>query len=216
MPPLPAHDLRGNLGTWAVAPGRVPAVARAMVAALPPESFDPDFRGQDLETTYFDTPGFALRKARRRDRHYVTLRLRCYRGPAGEAYALSAKTESDKFRQEVSPELAEVLLAQGFTSPALQLGGVLPGDILARLVALTDQEPLLPVVAVCARRYAVEDGRDRLTLDLDVATDTGKRLPTGVLEFKSTDPDAAPPGPLLPLGLRPIKLSKFLWAALWR
>jgi hypothetical protein len=216
MPPLPAHDLRGNLGTWAVPPGQVPAVARALVAALPPESFDPDFHGQALETTYFDTPHFRLRKARRRGKRYVTLRLRCYRGPGGDAHALSAKTEAGKFRQEISPELAEVLRAQGFTSPALQLGGVLPGDLLARLLALIDQEPLLPVVAVCARRYAVEDDRDRLTLDLDVATDTGKRLPTGVLEFKSTDRDAAPPAPLRALGLRPVKLSKFLWATLWR
>ena len=57
---------------------------------------------------------------------------------------------------------------------------------------------------------------DRLTLDLCVATDTGKRLPCGVLEFKSIDAGAGPPGRLPALGLRPIKLSKFLWATLWR
>jgi hypothetical protein len=30
------------------------------------------------------------------------------------------------------------------------------------------------------------------------------------------DADALPPGQLVTLGLRPIKLSKFLWATLWR
>jgi hypothetical protein len=69
---------------------------------------------------------------------------------------------------------------------------------------------------VCCRRYAVEDKQDRLTLDVDVATDTGKALPTGVLEFKSTVAAAGPPPALSSLGLRPIKLSKFLWATQWR
>jgi hypothetical protein len=37
-----------------------------------------------------------------------------------------------------------------------------------------------------------------------------------MLEFKSTPPDAGPPQPLTALALRPIKLSKFLWATLQR
>jgi hypothetical protein len=36
-------------------------------------------------------------------------------------------------------------------------------------------------------------------------------LPHAVLEFKSIRPDE-PPDALAPLHLRPIKLSKFLWA----
>jgi hypothetical protein len=92
----------------------------------------------------------------------------------------------------------------------------LPARLLARLAELAGDDDLLAVVTVCARRYAREDDTHRLTLDLHVDTDTGKQLPAGVLEFKSTQPDAEPPQPLAVLGLRPIKLSKFLWATLWR
>ncbi len=45
-----------------------------------------------------------------------------------------------------------------------------------------------------------------------VETDTGKCLPHGVLEFKSLAQGAEPPASLELLGLRPIKLSKYLWA----
>jgi hypothetical protein len=41
-------------------------------------------------------------------------------------------------------------------------------------------------------------------------------LPSGVLEFKSRDPNGQIPANLADLKLRPIKLSKFLWATLWR
>jgi hypothetical protein len=37
-----------------------------------------------------------------------------------------------------------------------------------------------------------------------------------VLEFKSTRKTAVPPAALAGLNLRPIKISKFLWATLWR
>jgi hypothetical protein len=70
----------------------------------------------------------------------------------------------------------------------------------------------LPVVTVYCRRYAVEDDQDRLTLDCCVHTDRGKELGYGVLEFKSTQPDESPPGRLVRPALRPLKLSKFLWA----
>src|SRR5579872_4222230 len=76
MPPLPVAPLRTNLGTWAVPDAELPAVAAALLDALPAEPFDPAFRGQELETTYFDTPDFALRKARRRGGQYLTLRVR--------------------------------------------------------------------------------------------------------------------------------------------
>ena len=211
MDPLPAGDLRSNLGTWAVPTASLPQVARALADALPPEAFDPSFGGQRLETTYFDTAGFALRQARRRGDRYLTLRLRCYDNGRQETYALSAKTESGKWRQEVSPDVADLLLDAG-ADP----GPALPADLLARLQELTGGEPVLPVVTVCCRRYAVEDDADRLSLDVGVATDTGKRLGTHVLEFKSTDPGALLPGPLGALKLRPMKLSKFLWATDWR
>jgi hypothetical protein len=45
-----------------------------------------------------------------------------------------------------------------------------------------------------------------------VRTDTGKVLPCSVLEFKSSHPENLPPAALGNLALRPIKLSKFLWA----
>jgi len=88
----------------------------------------------------------------------------------------------------------------------------LPAHLQARLVSLVGDEPLLPAACVLAHRYAVENERDRLTLDVDVRTDTGKRMPAAVLEFKSIDEDAAPPGGLAVARPRPIKLSKFLWA----
>ena len=60
MPPLPATDLRSNLATWAVPVQLLPAVGNWMHDVLPNESYDPHFRGQKLETTYFDTQAFAL------------------------------------------------------------------------------------------------------------------------------------------------------------
>jgi hypothetical protein len=210
MPNLP--DLRANIATWAVPTHAIPAVSEAMLRALPAEQYDPAFRGQKLETTYFDTRNFALRKARRQGDKYLTLRLRCYESPDGsEFYALSAKTEKEKFRTAIHPDAADQLLS----NPEL-VTDYLPGNLLARLAEIADDDDLLAVVTVCAHRYAREDDTDRLTLDLHVHTDTGKQLPSGVLEFKSTQADAEPPQPLAVLGLRPIKLSKFLWATLWR
>jgi hypothetical protein len=181
-----------------------------MREALPCEPFDPAFRGQELETTYFDTPDFDLRKARRRDDKYLTLRLRRY-GPS-EVYAISAKTESSKFRTEIEPEQAEAILDGG----TRLLVGLLPADLVARLLGLGAEDLLIPVVTVLARRYAVENDADRLTLDTAIRTDSGKVLPADVLEFKSTIWPAAPPSGLEKLRLRPVKISKFLWATLWR
>jgi hypothetical protein len=209
--PLPASTLRRNLATWAVPPALLPAVAHVLHDALPNEVFDPHFLGQRLETTYLDTPSFALRKARLRGDRYLTLRVRCYQAPdGGETYALSAKTEAEKWRAEVPAAWAEAVLAGISLDTAL--AGVLPGHLLARLQELTAGGSLGSAVTVCCRRYAVEDEEDRLTLDCDVATDTGKVLPFAVLEHKSSDGEALPPGPLAWVGLRPLKLSKFLWA----
>jgi hypothetical protein len=194
--------------------GDLPAVAEAMLRALPPETYDPAFAGQRLETTYFDTSDFDLRKARRRGKKYLTLRLRCYAPVGGvsgeELYALSAKTEAEKFRKELPTGLAEAILAG--TAP---IEGQLPGHLYARLVELANGS-LIPVVAVCCRRYAREDDTDRLTLDVGVHTNTGKTLPGSVLEFKSTRKGMAVPPPITALELTPLKLSKFLWATLWR
>jgi hypothetical protein len=69
-----------------------------------------------------------------------------------------------------------------------------------------------PVAWVQCHRYAVEDDQDRrLTLDTQVRTDPGKTLSHAVLECKSSHPDK-PPDALAALHLRPITLSKFLWA----
>jgi hypothetical protein len=204
--------MRQNLQTWSVPACQLPAVAHVLHDVLPNELYDPHFLGQRLATTYFDTQCFALRKARRRKDRYLTLRVRCYEGPDGsELYALSAKTEQDKWRQEIEPELARLLLEVNE-----DIGGLLPANLLARLQELAGNDPLVPVVTVCCRRYAVEDDEDRFTLDVDVSTDTGKALPFAVLELKSTDPAARPPASLALLSLRLIKLSKFLWATDWR
>jgi hypothetical protein len=206
MKPLPATDLRSNRGTWAVPAKLVPALAHALTTSLPPEVYDPGFRGQGLETTYFDTAHFDLRRARKKGDRYLTLRVRCYQ--PGDTYALSAKTEDGKFRLPIDAHTAASLLQGNITAG---VPGLLPADLLARLLDLTGGKPLVPVVAICFQRYAVEDDIDRFTLDLGTVTDTGKAFPAGVLEFKS-QVDDDPPAALTALGLRPIKLSKFLWA----
>src|SRR5262249_876854 len=143
MRPLPAHDLRSNLVTWAVPACLLPAATRRLVDLLPAEVYDPDFRGQELETTYLDTPDFVLRQARRRRRKYLTTRARFYRSSGG--YALSAKPEAAKSRREIPAPQAADLLAQGAPVPS---SVPLPGDLLARLLDLTGGQPLLPIVTV--------------------------------------------------------------------
>jgi hypothetical protein len=212
MQPLPSGNLRSNICTWAVPCARVPAVAYCLPHLAPTESFDPTFRGQALETTYFDTPGLDLRRARHQGDRYLTLRLRCYRTPGGEeVYALSAKTESQKWRREIAAEDAAAI------SQALHVIGpevFLPADLLARLRELAGEQGyhLVPAARVSCRRYAVENDQDRFTLDVGVRTDTGKCLPFAVLEYKCADGSASIPGMLLSLPIRPLKLSKFLWA----
>jgi hypothetical protein len=207
MKPLPGADLRTNLATWSVPIARAPAVARVLLDRLPAEAFDPAFLGQSLATAYFDTADFALRKARRAGNRYLTLRVRCYSALDGDVYAISAKTEDQKWRAEIAADVAFALLDG--PSRSAEWAGLLPPDLYARLLGLVGDDPLVPVVTVTCRRYAVEDLRDRFTLDLGVETDTGKCLPHGILEFKSVNPEAAPPELA---GLRPIKFSKFLWA----
>jgi len=205
--------LRRNIGTWAVPAVQLPAVGHFMHDVLKNEPWDPHFLGQDLRTYYFDTRDFVLRKARHKGEQYLTLRLRCYRPLEGgpEFYALSGKTEAEKWRQEINDDVADALLA----NPA-GLVSFLPPNLLARYQGLVGDQPLLAVVCVCCRRYAVEDNTDRYTLDVHIHTDTNKRLPFSVLEYKSADQAESPPGNLLGIGLRPIKLSKFLWATDWR
>jgi hypothetical protein len=211
---LPATDLRSNVGTWAVPNWRVPALAKQMLDSLQPESFDPNFAGQYLQTTYFDTRNFDLRKARLRRTRYIVIRIRCYgrtqdagaEYPEG-AYAISAKTEDKKFRQMIEPDLAEYLLHGQLDVGSVS--GIMPSDFIGRIADIAKGEPLLPVVTICFNRYAVEDGIHRLTLDLDIHSDNGRTYPSHVLEQKSTNQDAAP---VITLPIRPIKLSKFLWA----
>src|SRR5947199_6270836 len=207
--PLPATDLRSNVGTWAVSSFQLPALTCQMLDVLSPEKFDPDFRGQHLETTYFDTKSFKLRKARVKGSKYVTIRIRCYaRGAYATAgagvYAISAKTESQKFRREIDSDYAESLLHSGIVPSALV--GILTPDLIARIADLSEGEGLEPVVTLCFRRYAVEDNQHRLTLDTDIGSDTGRRYPSHVLEHKSANKESSP---LITLPLRPIKLSKF-------
>jgi hypothetical protein len=181
-----------------------------MTQELGLEAYDPYFRGQCLTTRYFDTQMLALRKARVKGDHYLTLRLRCYEpegGEGGEVYALSAKTEAEKWRQEIS-----ALEAQMVHDMPGRISSYLPGDLQARLLELAGEEPLVVAAKITCKRFAVENPRDRLTLDLGVQTDTGKDLPFGVLELKSTDPGIPPPARFGAIDLRPLKISKFLWA----
>jgi hypothetical protein len=189
----------------------VPAVAYCLPHLAPTEEFDPTFAGQPLRTTYFDTLSLDLRKARRRGQRYLTLRLRRYAGNdlTGAVWAVSAKTEAEKWRQEVGSATAESLLGP---YPSSTWYTLLPAHLAARLEELAGAGALQVAAQVCCRRYAVENAQDRWTLDVGVHTDAGKCLPFAVLEFKSTQADAAPPGNLAALGLRPLKLSKFLWA----
>jgi hypothetical protein len=205
--PLPAANLRSNLGTWAVPSSRLPFIGSRLGETLPRESFDPDFSGQKLETTYFDTPDFTLRKARAKGDKYLTLRIRCYEE---DTYALSAKTETEKYRVEIPSDMAEGLLRTGIYPPAVN--DILPANLVARLMELIADTVLLPVVRLCFRRYAVEDEVDRFTLDCGIETDTGKCCPSHVLEYKSTVKTGTPIVQGVTDGLRPIKLSKFLWS----
>ena len=96
MNPLPATNQRTNYGTWAVPRCLLPA-HRQLHARRPAQrrEYDPNFLGQLLETTYFDTRSFDLRKARLARAAYVTLRIRCYQTPGGDVYALA----QDRVRQ---------------------------------------------------------------------------------------------------------------------
>jgi hypothetical protein len=213
MNPLPATTVLSNIATWAITDDRLPAVVAAMLSTptLTFERYDLGFRGQRLETTYFDSKDFALRSARKQGDNYLTLRVRCYQSAdQGEAYALAAKTESEKWRMELTDAQAEELLDESASIAAL-----LPSNLLARLMELAPQG-VQPIVKVCCRRYAVEDDSQRLTLDTLVRTSTGKSLPASILEFKATDRDQASPAPIEALRLSHIKLSKFMWATNWR
>jgi hypothetical protein len=84
------------------------------------------------------------------------------------------------------------------------------GDPNKNFLEIAGNKPLVPVVTVYTRRYAIEENEDRFTLDVDVQTDLGKSLPFSVLEFKTNEfkPAAAA---LVAIGLKPIKISKVLW-----
>jgi hypothetical protein len=221
MHDLPVTDLRSNVGTWAVPNGMVPALTKQMLDVLQTEQYDPEFAGQYLQTTYFDTRNFDLRKARLGRDRYIVIRIRCYAPSGGmptqsrghgadypeSVYAISAKTEDKKFRQMIESDLAEYLLHGRLDISAVS--GIIPSDLIGRITDIAHGEPLVPVVMIGFNRYAVEDGIHRLTLDLDIRSDTGRSYPSHVLEQKSMNQDAAP---LIALAIRPIKLSKFLWA----
>jgi hypothetical protein len=218
MQPLPTTDLRSNVLTMAIPPCELPAVAYRMTQALPAEKYDPTFKGQHLETTYFDTASFHLRKARLKKDKYLTIRIRCYSQcpscygvhPSDYTYAISAKTEDQKYRKELPNDQAEHYIKNGIL--ASDAGDALPADLLARLIDLVDGADLLPVVRIDFTRYAVENDSDRLTLDAEIKTNGGKVLPTCVLEAKTTDGGKKSLPEIEALPYSRIKLSKFLWS----
>ena len=79
MTPLPTKDLRSNVATFAVPTPSSARRGQADDGTPATESFDADFEGQQLCTTYFDTDGFTLYKARFNKDKYLTLRVRHYR-----------------------------------------------------------------------------------------------------------------------------------------
>jgi hypothetical protein len=215
---LPANDLRQNVLTLAVPNAGLPGVGFMMRRLLPAEDYDPNFLGQYLQTTYFDTPSLSLRKARLKKDQYCTLRIRCYAPPQQPGrnypegvYALSAKTEDGKFRTPLPDNAADYVLTPSHSALDVFVD-YLPAAILARLYDLAGDEPLQPAVTVCQTRYAVESTTDRLTLDTNISTSNGKVFPTNVLEVKSATRPYAPMPEVLQWGFSPIKLSKYLWA----
>jgi hypothetical protein len=209
QPLLPTADIMSNHNTWLVPTSRIARVAHAMTEALPCEKYDPHFHGQTLQTTYFDTAKLELRKNRQSHAQYITLRLRCYYG-IKETYAVSAKTESEKFRVEISQAVARAL-----QKPMEDVNGImadiLPPHLLARLMDVSHEQPLVPAVTIFCQRYAVENTEERFTLDCAIETDS-KKMSGAVLEYKNTDPNIPPSLIVQAIGLRPIKLSKFLWS----
>jgi hypothetical protein len=189
---IPTEDIRTNLDTFAVPTCLLPAVSHFMHDAFPNEPYDPHFYGQPIVTMYYDTKDFDLRRARNKGDRSITLRIRQY---PGRTLAVSAKTEEEKYR------------AQTTKFDINQM----PAHLQARVMEIAGNKPPVPVVTVYTRRHAMEDNEDRFTLDADVQTDLGISLPFAVLEFKSNE-FKSPPAPLLAIGLKPIKLSKFLWA----
>jgi hypothetical protein len=182
MNPLPATSLLSNVATWAVPTGRVPDVVGAMLATplLKYEKYDLLFRGQKIETLYFDSPNFDLRKARVQGERYLTHRLRSY---GGETFALAAKTENEKWRQEVPPEQ----VADFQMDLALLFELFLPAHLLARLQELA-KTPLMVVSTVCCTRFAVEDDTQRLTLDVGVSTEEASVCTRMILSTRPTLP----------------------------
>jgi hypothetical protein len=210
MQPLPTADLRSNICTGVVTDGQLPMVAAAMLDSLPAEGYDPKFNGQLLDTTYFDTPKFHLRSIRAQKNQYLTIRLRGYTFAANKRlFALSIKTEAEKWREEIAPAVAQSI----FRDPIFLLDHI-PGRFRARLASFGIEE-LCPVVGIQCRRYAVEDDDARLTLDVGVATSRQKKLGFHVLEFKAVPSEIRVvelPHRVAQCNLNPLKLSKFLWA----
>src|SRR5579871_1215220 len=131
-------NLRTNIGTWAVPITQIPAVTEVMLDNLPPEDYDPTFQGQQLTTTYFDTQRLELRKNRLAHDKYITLRVRCYQSRTGYAYALSAKTEEEKFRTSITEATAALLVSGQDPMPAL--AELLPSHLYARLLDVRSEE----------------------------------------------------------------------------
>jgi hypothetical protein len=215
--PLPTNDLRQNVATLAIPEEGLPGVGALMRRLLPSEEYDPEFKGQFLQTTYFDTACLCLRKARINKEDYCTVRIRCYAPtqapginyPEG-VYALSIKTANGKFRVPLDPTTAETAFVPGSFLDAV--GDLIPGDLLAKLYSLTGEDALQPCVTVCFTRYAVESTTDRLTLDCGITASDGKAYPCSVLEVKTTIKPYTVPDEIQAYRFSPIKLSKFLWA----
>ena len=209
MEELPQNDVdRTTIATWMVPTAQLPALAHVLLTLYKPEKYDPAFSGQGLKTVYYDTTNLDLRKARIKGTSYCTLRIRTYLNTTGATQdAISAKTENEKSRANITPEEANAFQCSGIDPD----NGLFPAFIAARLSSLTGEEILRPVAEVHTRRYAVEDAVTRFTLDTHVHTTAGKHLPYSVLEMKTKD-DVNIPAEILALPMYPVRISKFIWS----
>lgn len=200
-----AEEIDRTVAKYRVAACCVPALAGIMLEHLDADEYDPTFRGQVIESTYFDTPTAALLNAKQAHVSYVVLRLRSY--PDGSHF-LEAKSGSAKYRAPLTEDQAAGLT--GGIDPLPLVAELLP-DVAEQLATLVTGQALAPCSTVTYRRYARETGGTRMTLDTVIRTAGGKAYPDAVLEIKREGP-----GPQVPdlsgLMVTPIDLSKFVWS----
>jgi hypothetical protein len=88
----------------------------------------------------------------------ITLRIRAY---PGGTLAISAKTEEEKHRAPFSPHPEGEGPGVRGEFPITDL----PAHLQTHVMEIAGNKPLVPVVTVYTRRYAIEDHEDRFNVD---------------------------------------------------